>query len=417
MASLSGVPTGNQAAGCNRRETFMMKIIDFVKKNNEIFIANFIVLGFIAIILLAQFGVHIEVDKGVDLVPVEIHYSQSTQRISGKTVYVSEGYVRLKYENDAQKSFGVPASVVFGRASVDDIEDMIKDGESIKRNVFYNTKSNEVIGVTKSGKSILSLYYCNSKIFRYGIWILFLVDIFVGFIIISHKEKTIDISQYRYYPEDQRKLELDEIIRRMRDFRLLYIFAVPVWAAWGGFTSVLLFAFMPESVANDILVIRITAIFVWLIVPLGTITVLKLIARNMDKKKDIIRNAYKYLSNVGDDFLELLQADLYKGLRFKKKHNLVISDSYIIGSITNMVFSPMAIPKDQIREIAYAYYSQATIKYHFVIQEVYFRIKNGKEIMMPVGDRYNLGLTLKALEDCGVPIIDISQEKKYGKAN
>ena len=393
----------------------MMKIIDFVKKNKEIFIANFIVLGFIAIILLAQFGVHIKVDKGVNLVPTEIQYSQSTQRVSEKTVYVSEGYVRLKYKNNAQKSFGVPASVVFGRARIDDIEDMIKDGESIKRNVFYNSKSNEVIGVTKSGISILSLYYCNSKIFRYGIWILFMVDIFVGFIIISHKEKTIDISQYRYYPEDKRKLELDEIIRGMRDFRLFYIFSIPVWAAWSGFISVLLFAFMPESVANDILVIRIIAIFVWLIVPLSTIIVLKLIIKNTDKKKDIIGNACKYLSNVGDDFLEQLQADLYKGLRFMKKHNLVISDRYIIGSITGMAFSPMAIPKEQIREIAYAYYSQSTIKYHFVIQEVYFRLKNGKEIMMPVGDQYNLGLTLKALEDCGAPIIDISQEKKYGR--
>ena len=392
-----------------------MKAVDFVKKNNEIFIANFIVLGFIAIILLAQFGVHIKVDKGVNLVPTEIQYSQSTQRISGKTVYASEGYVRLKYENNAQKSFRVPASVVFGRASVDDIEDMIKDGESIKRNVFYNTKSNEVIGVTKSGISILSLYYCNSKIFRYGIWILFFVDIFVGFIIISHKEKTIDMSLYRYYPEDKRRLELDEIIRKMRDFRLMYIFSIPVWAAWGGFSSVLLFAFMPESVANDILIIRFTAIFVWLVIPLSTIIVLRLIVGNMDKKKDIIKNADKYLSNVGDDFLGQLQEDLYKGLRFMKKHNLVISNSYIIGSITGMAFSPMAVPKEQIREIAYAYYSRANIKYYFVIQEVYFSLKNGKEIMMPVGDRYNLGLTLKALEDCGAPIIDVSQEKKYGR--
>ena len=227
------------------------------------------------------------------------------------------------------------------------------------------------------------------------------------------KEQTIDINQYRYYPEDKKKLELDEIIRKMRDFRLLYIFSIPVWAAWGGFLSVLLFAFMPKGIANDILVIGITVIFVWLVIPLGTIIVLRLIVGNTDKKKDIIRNAYKYLSNVGEDFLEQLQADLYSGLRFMKKHNLIISNSYIIGSITNMAFSPMAIPKEQIREIAYAHYSQTTIKYHFVIQEVYFRLKNGKEIMMPVGDRYNLGLTLRALEDCGTPIIDISQEKKF----
>ena len=169
--------------GCNSREAYILKIVDFVKKNYEIFIVNFIDLGFIDFTLLAQFGVHIKVDKGVDLVPVEIVYSQSSMRIYSKSVLVSDQYVRLKYEKNAQMSFWVPASVVFGRASVDEIEDMIKYGDSIKRNVFFNTNSNKVIGVTKNGKSILSLYYYNSKMFRYGIWILILCDIFVGFLV------------------------------------------------------------------------------------------------------------------------------------------------------------------------------------------------------------------------------------------
>ena len=168
-----------------------MKIIDFIKKNYEIFVVNFIILGFIAFTLLAQFGIHIKVDEGVDLIPVEIGTSQSTRHINSNFVLVSERYIRLKYENDAQKSFWMPASVVFGRAG-DDIEDMIKDGDSINRNVFYNTKSNKVIGVTKSSKSILSLYYFNSKIFRYGIWILSLVDIFVGFLVGFKNKKECD---------------------------------------------------------------------------------------------------------------------------------------------------------------------------------------------------------------------------------
>lgn len=166
-----------------------MKVIDLVKKNYEIFVVNLTVLGFIAFTLLAQFGVHIKVDEDVDVVPVEIGYGQSTRRVNSRYVLVSERYVRLKYEDDAQMSFWVLASVVFGRTDVDDIEDMIKDGDSINLNVFYDAESNEVIGVTKSGKSILSLYYSNSKMFRYGIWILLLVDIFVGFLIISKNKK------------------------------------------------------------------------------------------------------------------------------------------------------------------------------------------------------------------------------------
>ena len=170
-----------------------MKIKDFVKKNYEIFVVNFIVLGFIGFALLAQFGVHIKVDKGVDLIVDEIQYVQSTEYLRRQgAVYTSECYVRLKYKSNAKISFWEPASVVLGRAD-DDINEMIKDDDPIKRNVFFNTKSNEVIGITKSGKTILSLYYYNSKIFRYGIWILILCDLFVGFLIKFKHKKNVNV--------------------------------------------------------------------------------------------------------------------------------------------------------------------------------------------------------------------------------
>ena len=50
---------------------------------------NFIVLGFITFTLVAQFGVHIKVDKGMELIPIEIGYSQSTVHINSKFVDVS----------------------------------------------------------------------------------------------------------------------------------------------------------------------------------------------------------------------------------------------------------------------------------------------------------------------------------------
>lgn len=378
-----------------------MKIIDFVKKNYEIFVVNFIVLGFIAIILLAQFGVHIKVDKGVDLVPVKL----------GST---TERYVYLEYENNEQMSFWMPVSVVFGRTGEDEIIDMIKDGVSIKRNVFFNTKSNKVIGVTKSGKSPLALYYHNSKLFRYGIWILIIVDVFVGFLIKSRNtksQKTIDISQYRYYPEDKRTLELNEILFWMRDFRVLYIAFIPVWAIWGIFV----FSFFYVGVIAAEGAVGIIIKLILLTIPLGVIILIRRIAKSKDEKKRLFKNAHKYLSNVGEDFLEQLQADLNKGLPFMKKYNLVISDNYIIGSMADIVLNPMAIPKEQIGEIAYVYYEIVTIKRHYVVQEVYFRLKNGKEIRMSVGDRNNLGLTLRALKDCGVPITDITQKKRSGR--
>ena len=166
-----------------------MKLKAFLKKNCAIFIVNLIALGFIAITLLAQFGVHIKAEEGVELIPAEIGYSQSTRPINGKIVPLSECYVRFKYESGEQKPFWVPASSAFRGASADDIEEMIKDGNSVKRNVFINTSSDEVIGVTESGSSILSLYYNNSKVFRYGIWILLFTDIFVAILTKSASKK------------------------------------------------------------------------------------------------------------------------------------------------------------------------------------------------------------------------------------
>ena len=168
-----------------------MNIMKFIKNNYEIFVANFIVLGFIAITLLVQFGVHIKVDEDASLVPLEIGSVQSSQYIRRMgSVQTSESYIRLRYENDEEKSFWMPASVVFGKIAYN-IEDMIKNGDSINRNVFINTKSDKVIGMTRSGKSILSLYYHNSMIFRYGIWILFFVDIFVGVLIVLNNKKRV----------------------------------------------------------------------------------------------------------------------------------------------------------------------------------------------------------------------------------
>lgn len=384
--------------------------MNFIKKNYEIFIVNFIFLGFIVITLLAQFGVHIRVDKGVDLVPVKLEYRGATR------------YIKLEYEDNEQKSFWMPVSVVFGRNSEHEIKDIIYDGDSITRNVFINTKSHEIIGITKSSKSILSLYYNNSKMFRYGLLILFIGDIFIVMmksIQTKKGKKTIEMSQYRYAPEDKGALELNEIIFQLREFKalnflislictmlgIIYSFALVAIYSTGGITGLGL----------GIGIVIICVIFV--MIPLGIIALIRKKAKRKDEKNKIIKNANTYLSNVGEDFIEQLQADLNRGLPFMKKHNLAISDRYIIGSLTGVTLNPMAldpiaIPKEQIREIAYVYYTWATLRYRFIVQKVYFRLKNGKEIMLPVNDRYNIGLTLKALEDCRVPIIDITQEKK-----
>lgn len=232
-------------------------------------------------------------------------------------------------------------------------------------------------------------------------------------------KKTIDMSQYRYDPEDKRALELNTIIFKMREFGILYVLTILICAIFGIFyTFGLLLAYSTEGITATALGIGLMIIFILLVlIPSGIIVLIRNKAKHKDETNKIIENANRYLSNVGEDFLEQVQADLNKGLPFMKKHNLVISDKYIIGSTTGLKLNPMAlnpivIPKEEIREIAYVYYTWSTVRYRFLVQEVYFRLKNGKEIKMPVNDKHNIGLTLKALEDCRVPIIDITQEVK-----
>lgn len=229
------------------------------------------------------------------------------------------------------------------------------------------------------------------------------------------KEKSIDMSQYRYDPEDKRKLELDEIIWKMWDFRLLFIITLPSWLLWVSFVVAFIVVCATSDVTATELVVFSAITLAAFLIPLGAMMTPVLIVRFMNEKNIILKNAYKYLSNVGDDFLEQLQTDLNKGLPFMKKRNLVISERYVIGSITYGILDPIAIPKEQIREIAYANYTVVTIKRIMPVQEVFFRLENGKEISLSVSDPGNLGLTLRALEDCGAPIIDISHEREYGR--
>lgn len=230
------------------------------------------------------------------------------------------------------------------------------------------------------------------------------------------KGKAIDISQYRYYPKDKEKLELDEIIFEMRDFRVLYIISIPIWALWGIITGAILAVYLTEGATATEWVVGIIIIFILFLIFGSIIPFIRYRAKNKSEKNRIIDNANTYLSDVGEDFLEQVQADLYKGLPFMKKHNLVISERYIIGSIKELGLDPIVIPKEQIQEIAYAIYEQMFYirgLYWELRQEFFFRLKNGKEIKVHVNDPFNSELALRALQGCGIKMIDISSKSKY----
>lgn len=105
------------------------------------------------------------------------------------------------------------------------------------------------------------------------------------------------MNQYRYDPADKRELGINKVISKLKGFRVMYIIAVPVWAFWIIITASILYVYSTEDVmATD-----------WAV---GIIIISVL--------KNILKNARQFLSNVGGDFFEQLQADLNKGLPFLK---------------------------------------------------------------------------------------------------
>ena len=237
-------------------------------------------------------------------------------------------------------------------------------------------------------------------------------------------DNTIDMSRYRYCPEDKRKLALDAIFFEMKDFRTWYIISIPVWALWGIITVAVLAVYLTEGATAAEGVVGLAIIFGLFLILLGSIPFIKYMAKKPDRylKERLLANANTYLSepfvqsHIGEDYLEQIQADLSKGLRFLKKHNLVISEQYIFGSVKELGLDPVAIPKEQIQEIAYAIYERPFhtfgmgIHWAMVLrQEFYFRLKNGKEIKVYVNDRNHPALALNALQECGIKMTDVSK--------
>ena len=66
---------------------------------------------------------------------------------------------------------------------------MVDNKEIIKMNIFVNSKTNEVLGVTKRNTSKLALIYRNNKPVKFGSIIIPCVDIFViGLIMLFEKK-------------------------------------------------------------------------------------------------------------------------------------------------------------------------------------------------------------------------------------
>ena len=152
---------------------------------------NIVFLGFIMLTVFLQFGTSIKSVRKVNAVPAEIGYASETfyRRGYGST-NIPVCMVRLETDSDKFDSVWVEAKDFYKTDNEVKLKKKIDAKESVKINIFYNPKTEEILGVTKKGASTFSLINDNNKLVRYGTVILVAVDLFVaGLIYSKHKPR------------------------------------------------------------------------------------------------------------------------------------------------------------------------------------------------------------------------------------
>ena len=147
---------------------------------------NIICIAFIAFTCFMRFGTNIKVIEDVDSVPAETGAIHKKRVRNGTTFYSTQWKVRIETPgNDDFEPFWVDGVDTFGTNDQDKLKAIVEAKEHIKLNIFINPDNGDVLGVTTNGTSILSLFYHNNKLLRYGSFILLGVDVFAVILILT----------------------------------------------------------------------------------------------------------------------------------------------------------------------------------------------------------------------------------------
>jgi len=160
----------------------------------SVIIANIIIIGFIIFTVFMQFGTNIRVLKKVEVCPIDVSYSEDARynRFYGGNGIINVSTCMVKVEPDVDEiyPFWLDAKEFFNTDNEDVLRKMVDNKETVKINIFINSQTNEVIGITKSNASKLALIYRNNKLVKFGFIIIPCVDLLVfGSIYFSRKKK------------------------------------------------------------------------------------------------------------------------------------------------------------------------------------------------------------------------------------
>lgn len=239
-----------------------------------------------------------------------------------------------------------------------------------------------------------------------------------------------ELKKYEYYPKDPRKLSYREVIHKMRDFRFFYILTSPIWVFWVAMAASVIFGWATIDIASDgekkgfIIYTIVTAVLFF--VNIGIYKLVPYIVKHKETEHLMIDNTRAGLPEILEtELIGELEKDFAKGFMFIKSHNIAISEGYVIGNVNLNTLSPVAVPKKEIRIVDYQIY-QAPSTYivhngHIaaaknIVQNFYFRLRNGNTITVQVNDKWKSGLALQALQKAGIATRDMGAPVREKKA-
>ena len=231
---------------------------------------------------------------------------------------------------------------------------------------------------------------------------------------------TDKLAKYEYRPADPKKLTLKAVLHKLRDYRLLFIFSIPVYIMWISFaiatiSMCFIYDFKSSKDYAD-MATTYAALIVSGLVIAGVYMLIFAVKKATDTKA-AVANTKKYLQ-ISDSFAEEVENDLAKGMPFIKNHNLGISENYIIGNLTLINFTPVIIPKKEVVEVVYEIFEGATTTVahngHITnarnfYQNFFFRLKNGNYVPVQVNDKFKLDIALAAIQNSGIKTVELNR--------
>ena len=83
------------------------------------------------------------------------------------------------YDDRVPDKIQVPANGIYHTGNLTTLKKIVEDGENISINLYVSKKSGAVIGATSNSTSILGYFYSNYFIFKFGLYSLIGINIFL----------------------------------------------------------------------------------------------------------------------------------------------------------------------------------------------------------------------------------------------